>query len=76
MLSILRFHFIKKKKVSRVGRYKAWWPSSPPERHVPRAGKCQGTGVPLEQTMGRGSWKLRDGGWPNGSESFGESFQR
>jgi hypothetical protein len=31
------FHFIKKKKASRAGRYKAWWPSSPPGWHVPRA---------------------------------------
>jgi hypothetical protein len=76
LLFILSFHFIKKKKASRVGRYKAWRPSNPPSGHVPRAGKRQGTCVMLGQTEGRESWRLSGGGWPNGSEFFGESFQR
>jgi hypothetical protein len=50
------FTLLKKRKASRVGRYKAWWSSSPPGRHVPRAGEAALSSMRAEK---RQLWRRR-----------------
>jgi hypothetical protein len=41
VIHFMVFHFIKKKWASLVGRYKAYWPSSPPGTHMSRVGNAR-----------------------------------
>jgi hypothetical protein len=54
------FHFIKKNKATRVGRFKADWTSSPPEQQVLRA-SVAARGWWSEEQRPRMGWWRRSG---------------
>jgi hypothetical protein len=53
------FHFIKKNKVSLVGRYKACWPSSPPGTHVSRVGNAREKIGSCRERRSLAEWRRR-----------------